>query len=136
MQSGSVTSGAANTLEPLVSLTAKVVDFGIQGSNHFERPVDGSFESTAFALPAVDSFDLGSSSSHLGVDLLTELALLADGHSLHDEFHAASLASAVLAVAVLSKVSPLPIATDKAVLIEEAHGYGCLIYAALVSPQR
>ena len=69
----------------------------------------------------MDPLNLGSSSSFLGVDLLAELASVADGHRLHDEFHSASFACAVLAVTVLPEVAPFPVATCESVLIEEAH---------------
>jgi hypothetical protein len=44
---------------------------------------------------------------------------------LHDELHAARLAHAVLFGAVLSEMAPLPVATGKAVLIEETHVSRC-----------
>jgi hypothetical protein len=76
------------------------------------------------ALPPPDAVHLSGSASHLRVNLLAELALGPSRNCLHDELHAARLADSVLLGAVLSEVAPLPVATGKAVLVEEAHVSG------------
>lgn len=75
----------------------------------------------SLALPSADTVHLSGSAAHLGVDLLAELAICASRNRLHDELHATRLADSVLFGAVLSEMAPLPIATDKTVLVVEAH---------------
>lgn len=112
-------------MEPLLTLAAKVIDFPVEGSNHVRGTIDGSSKLVALALPARDPFDLCSSSSLFRIDLVAQLAFLAEGNGLHDEFHAARLSGSVLSVAVLSEVAPLPIAACESMLIEEAHVSSC-----------
>lgn len=76
------------------------------------------------AIPPRNTVDFGNSTAHLSVDLLTELALGSGRNRLHDELHAARLTDSVLLGAVLAKVAPLPIATGKTMLVEEAHVSG------------
>jgi len=61
--------------------------------------------------------------AQLGFDLGTELALLGVRHliGLHNQLHAAGLASAVFFGAMLAKVPPLKVAASILVLVEEAH---------------
>lgn len=46
---------------------------------------------------------------------------MTDWDRLHNKFHTARFACAVFSVAVLSEMSPFPVAASKTVLIEEAH---------------
>lgn len=73
------------------------------------------------ALPSSDTIDLGGPAAHFCFDLLTELALGPRGNRLHDELHATCFANSVLLGAMLSEVTPLPIATCEAMLIVETH---------------
>lgn len=77
-----------------------------------------------FALPSLNSFDLGDPTAHFCFNLLTEFALRARRDRLHDELHATCFADPVLLGTVLSEVTPLPIATSEAVLVVEAHVSG------------
>ena len=113
-----------NLLQSAVALAAELVDLAIQTSNHLDRLLNRSSEFIRFALPPCDAVDLSRAAPHLGVNLLAELALCSCRNRLHDEFHAARLANSVLLGTVLSEVAPLPIATGKAVLVEEAHVSG------------
>lgn len=110
-----------NALQPAVALAAQLIDLAIQTPDRVQRLVNGRSELGPLALPPVDALHLGGPAPHLRVDLLAELALRLDRHRLHDELHAARFANAVLLGAVLAEMAPLPIATGKTVLIEEAH---------------
>lgn len=77
-----------------------------------------------FALPSRNSLDFCGPTAHFCLDLLAKLALGARRDCLHDELHATGFADSVLLGAVLSEVTPLPIATGKAVLVIEAHVSG------------
>lgn len=75
--------------------------------------------------------DFGGSATHFGLDLVAEFAFLVIVHRRHDELHAACFPGTVLSVAMLTEMSPFPIATLKPMLIVEAHvsiskksGYG------------
>lgn len=57
----------------------------------------------------------------LRFDFLASLAFVANGYRLHDQSHTARFSDSVLAIAMLSEVSPFPIAALEAVLVEEAH---------------
>lgn len=123
----------ANLLQSAVTLAAEFIDFAVKTSNHIDRFLDRRCELVWFALPPPDAVDLGHPAAHLGVNLLAKLALSSRGNRLHDQLHAARLANSVLLGTVLSEVAPLPVATGKAVLVEEAHvsglkswGYCCL----------
>jgi hypothetical protein len=108
-------------LQPSLAFAAQFVDFAVQASNDFHRLVDRSAELGSLALPAANALHLSSPPAHLCVDFVAQLALGACGHGLHDKFHAACLAHSVLLGTVLSEVSPLPIATGKAMLVKKAH---------------
>lgn len=137
-------SSMSNLLQSAVALASELVDFVVQSSNHFQRFVDRRTELVAITLPAIDAFDLGSPAAHLGVDLLAELALGSCRNRLHDEFHATRFTDSVLLGTVLAKVTPLPVAASKSMLVVEAHvssgraglfraylslvlSYGCLV---------
>jgi hypothetical protein len=66
-------------------------------------------------------------STALRVDFLADFAFLLDSVRLHYEFHTTRFPGAVLSVAVLPEVTPLPITAGKPMLIEEAHVYGFVI---------
>ena len=110
-----------SVLQPALALTAQLVDFVVQSSNHLHRFVNRSTELAAITLPASDAIDLGGPATHLGVDLLAELALRASGNCLHDELHATRFADSVLLGTVLAEVTPLPVAASESVLVVEAH---------------
>lgn len=105
----------------LRTLVAKIIDLSIQGFDHVVRAVNGSPELATLSLPAVDSVLFRAPAPLFGVDLVAELAFLADGNGLHNQFHATRFARTVFSVAVLSEVSPFPIATSKSMLVEKAH---------------
>ena len=113
-------SGTELKLLPM-SLILKVVDLGVETFNILARPIDGRPEFAALLLPAADTLKFLLTSSELGLDFIACLAFVADRVGGHDEFHATGLARAVLPVAVLTEVAPLPVATLEDVLIEETH---------------
>jgi hypothetical protein len=115
------TPDSVNRLQSAVALVGQFTDLSIQSANHLHGFLDGGSEFVRLALPSADTIHLRGSTAHLGVDLLTELAIGASRNCLHDEFHAACLADSVLLSAMLSEVAPLPIATSKTVLVVEAH---------------
>jgi hypothetical protein len=108
-------------MQSALTFAAQLVKLAVQNSNNIHRLVDGSAELGSFALPPANPINLCGPSTHLGVDLLAQLAPSTCWNRLHDEFHAACLAHPVLLGAVLSKVAPLPVATGEAVLVKEAH---------------
>ncbi len=105
----------------LRTLVAEFVDLPIQGLDHLVRAVNRSSELATLSLPAVDSVLFRAPASLFGIDFVAELAFLADGNGLHDQFHTTRFARAILSVAVLSEVSPFPIAASKSMLVEKAH---------------
>ena len=109
-------------LEPPLTLVAHLHDLFFERLHNLLAAVDAGGELAALALPAQDAIDLGRSSSLFGVDLLTQLALLADGYRCHDQFHAARFTGSVLAIAVLAEVAPFPVTALKSMLVEKAHG--------------
>ena len=111
----------SNLLQSTVAFAAELVDLVVQPSNHLQRFVDRGTELVAIPLPAVDTFDFGGPAAHLGVNLLAKLALCSCGNRLHDELHATRFTDSVLLGAVLTEVSPLPVAASKAMLVVEAH---------------
>lgn len=116
--------GTANALKPPLSLATELVDLSVKTAYDLHGLLNGRSELAAFALPPADTVHFRRPTSHLRIDLLAKLAFLADGHRLHDQLHAACFANAILPIAVLSEVTPLPVAARKAVLIEEAHVSG------------
>jgi hypothetical protein len=112
---------STNALQSPVAFALEIIELTVQASYQIYRLANRRLEFATLALPSVHSFDLGSPAPDLGVDLLAELAFLPDRHRLHDELHATSFTNSVLLGAVLSKVAPLPIATNEPVLVEEAH---------------
>jgi hypothetical protein len=111
----------SNRMQSAMALAAQIMNLAVQDSNDIHGLVNRSAELGSLTLPPPDAIHLGGPSSRLCVNLLAQLALGACGDGLHDELHAARLTHSVLLGAVLAEVAPLPIATGKAVLIEEAH---------------
>ena len=75
--------------------------------------------------PAVVVVDVLRSAALLRFDLEAELALVLEWLGLPDHLHTAGLACAVLGLAVLLEVAPLPVAALVDVLFVEAHGCFC-----------
>lgn len=117
----SVAHLSADTLQSSVALATKLIDFAIQASDQVHRFVNRSSEFVPLALPPIDTFDFGCPAPHLGVNLLTQLALGPGRNCLHDELHATSFTNPVFLGAVLAEMAPLPVAAHEPVLIEEAH---------------
>ena len=112
---------SADSLQSSVAFATELIDLAIQASDQLHRFVNGRSEFVSFALPSVDTVDLGRPASHLGVDLLAQLALGPDRNRCHDELHTTSFTNSVLLGTVLAEVAPLPVAAHEPVLIEEAH---------------
>ena len=113
--------GASNTLEPPIAFTTELVDLSVKSLDDIDRLFDRRSEPTTITLPTLNSVYFRSPTAHLGVDLFTEFAFLADGHGRHDEFHTACFTCTVFTIAVLAEMSPFPVAANETVLIEEAH---------------
>lgn len=75
-----------------------------------------------FPAPAVVVVDVLRLAALLGIDLEAQLALLLEAEGLENELGAAGLACAVLGLAVLTEVAPLPVAALVEELLVEAHG--------------
>jgi hypothetical protein len=116
-----VSAQGTYTLQSAIPLATKLIDLTVKTPNCIHGLVNRRPELDPFALPPADPVHLSAPSPHLRVDLLTKLALLSDRNRLHDELHPACFANSVLLGTVLAEVTPLPIATSKAVLIEETH---------------
>ena len=110
-----------NGLKSSLTLTAQIENLLVQNLDHVIRSVDRGPELVTLSLPAADAINLCASPALFRVDFVAELAFLTDRDRLHDEFHSARFTCPVLSVAMLSKVSPFPIAAGKPVLIEETH---------------
>lgn len=111
----------AYALESTVAFTAQFVDFAIQVPDDLHGLVDRCPELAAFALPPTNAIHLSGPAAHLSVNLLAQLALGTGGQCLHDKLHTTRFTHSVLLGTMLSEVAPFPIATGKAVLVEEAH---------------
>lgn len=98
------------------------MDFLVKTFDQVVRLIDGVSETSGFTLPPGDLVELSGSSTEFRLDLLAGLALVPDSIGCHDEFHTARFSGAILSVAVLSEVSPLPVAAGEDVLLVEAHG--------------
>lgn len=72
--------------------------------------------------PAVVVVDVLGPAALFGFNLEAQLAFLLEGHAVVDHLHAAGFAGAVLGLAVLAEVAPLPVAALVDVLFVEAHG--------------
>jgi len=119
-------------LQASLALIAKVHDLLLERLNNVLAAIDAGAKLATFTLPTHDPVDLSHSSALLGVDLLAQLAFLAYWHRCHNQLHTTGFTRAVLAVAVLTEVAPLPIAALESVLVKEAH-YGCVSGKAGVS---
>jgi len=86
--------------------------------------------------PAVVVVDVLSSAAFLGFDLEAQLALVLEWLGLPDHLHAACLACAVLGLAMLLEVAPLPVAALVDVLLVEAHDDGWNLGGVSVSASR
>lgn len=116
-----LTLAILNRLKPSLALAPQVENLTVQHLDHVTGSVNRGPELATLPLPPADPINLCVSTSLFRVDLVAELAFLADRDRLHDEFHAACFTCAVFSVAMLSKVSPFPIAACKSMLVEEAH---------------
>jgi hypothetical protein len=110
-----------NCLKSSLAFATQLIDLTVQAPDDLHRLVDRSAELGSLALPPANAVNFSGPSAHLRVDFVAQLALGTCRDCLHDELHAARLAHAVLLGAMLSEVAPLPVATGKAVLVEEAH---------------
>lgn len=103
------------------TLAPEIINLLVQGSDHVVRPVNRGPEFAPLSLPTIDAILFRVPASLFGVDFVAELAFLADRDRLHNQFHPTRFPCAVFSVAVLSEVSPFPVATRKSMLVKEAH---------------
>lgn len=115
------TPSVSNSLKSSLTLASQFIYLFVQNLDHVVRPVNRGSEFAAFSLPAADPIYLCATAPLFRIDLVAKFAFLTDRDGLHDQFHTAGFTCAVLSVAMLSKVSPFPVATSKTVLVEEAH---------------
>lgn len=111
----------SDSLKPPLTLASQVKDLPVQNLDHISRSVNRGPKFVAFSFPAVDPVQLCASASLFRIDFVAEFTFLSDRDRLHDEFHTACFTCAIFSVAVLSEVSPLPVAAGEPMLIEEAH---------------
>ena len=112
---------SAKCICPLLPFGLKGLDLHVKRLDVIAGFIDRRPETVPVSLPSSDVGLLPGSSTHLDLDLLARLALVAHSIRRHDQFHAACFTLPVLLVAVLPEMSPLPIATGEQVLVEETH---------------
>jgi len=110
----------AKRLSAIRDLRVNLLDLIVQLLDHFQGLLDRS-RVPSLTLPASDSLTFRLTLAKLGVYLLAILALAWLLLRLVDKLHATGFTHAILPVAVLAEVTPLPIATSETVLLEEAH---------------
>lgn len=96
----------------------------IQGPDGLLGFLNRSSVLAAIRLPAIDALLFRVLATILGVEFLTKFALLCQIVCFIDEFHAASLTTTILLLAVLAKVAPFEVKAGEDVLVVETHG-GC-----------
>lgn len=128
-----VWTNLVDLLQSATPLATKLIDLSVQAANQLVCFADGGTKLVWFALPPRNPLDFGGPTAHFCFDLLAKLALGARRDGLHDKLHATGFANSVFLGTVLSEVTPLPIATGKAVLVVEAHVSGCKSWEVLVS---
>ena len=97
------------------------VDLVLKRLNVANGFLDRRLVAARLLAPAVVVVDVLCSAALLRFDLEAELALVLEWLGLPDHLHAAGLACAVLGLAVLLEVAPLPVAALVDVLLVEAH---------------
>ena len=107
----------------------------LQRVDHIRGALNRGSEFTSLPLPAADALVFSASASLFSIDLVAELALLGHLDGVHDKFHTAGFTCAVFSIAMLSEVTPFPVAAAKSVLIEETHVLSCFS-SILVSASR
>lgn len=105
-------------------LALQSIDLALQNFDIAEGLLDAGLVALRLAAPAVVVVDVFGAAALLGLDLEAQLALFGEPEGLVDHLHAAGLAGAVLGLAVLAEVAPLPVAAGVDVLFVEAHGDG------------
>ena len=105
-------------------LALQPVDLALQHLDVAERLFDARLVALRLTAPAVVVVNVLGAAALLGLNLEAQLALLREPEGLVDHLHAAGLAGAVLGLAVLAEVAPLPVAAGVDVLFVEAHGCG------------
>jgi hypothetical protein len=103
-------------------LALQSIDLALQNFDIAEGLLDAGLVALRLAAPAVVVVDVLGAAALLGLDLEAQLALFGEPEGLVDHLHAAGLAGAVLGLAVLAEVAPLPVAAGVDVLFVEAHG--------------
>ena len=110
-------------------LALQPIDLALQNFDIAEGLLDAGLVALRLAAPAVVVVDVLGAAAFFRLDLEAQLALFGEPEGLVDHLHAAGLAGAVLGLAVLAEVAPLPVAAGVDVLFVEAHGE-CLFWVA------
>jgi hypothetical protein len=109
---------------PRLPLAFEIINFLLETIDIFLGLFNGG-PAAGLPVPSLDFLLLLANAPLLGVNLLADSALIADFDGLHDEPHAAGLASAVLLGAMLAEMAPLIVATGHSVLVVETHWDEC-----------
>jgi hypothetical protein len=103
-------------------LRLEQVDLVLKRFNIANGFLDRRLVAARLFAPAVVVVDVLCAAALLGLDLEAQLAFLLERDAVVDHFHATGFARAVLGLAVLAEVAPLPVAALVDVLFVEAHG--------------
>jgi hypothetical protein len=109
---------------PRLPLAFEIINFLLETIDIFLGLLNGG-PAAGLPVPSLDFLLLLANAPLLGVNLLADSALIADFDGLHDEPHAAGLASAVLLGAMLAEMAPLIVAAGHSVLVVETHCDEC-----------
>ena len=104
--------------------------------DHIRGTLNRGSEFTSFSLPAADALVFSASASLFGIDLVAQLALLGNLDGVHDKFHTAGFTCAVFSIAMLSEVTPFPVAAAKSVLVKKTHVLPCFLQSWSVHVDR
>jgi hypothetical protein len=105
-------------------LALQPIDLALKNLDIPQRLLNTSLVALRLAAPAVVIINMLGAAALFGLDFEAQLALVRESEGLVDHLHAAGLAGAVLGLAVLAEVAPLPVAAGVDVLFVEAHGCG------------
>lgn len=112
---------AADGLAPPHPFHGKLVNLPIKILHDLNGLLYRRRKLAALPMPACHSFRLLLAAALLSVNLFADLALGGQPVCSINKLHATGFTHPILAVAMLAKVSPLPVATGEEVLFEETH---------------
>lgn len=111
----------ANVLIPPILFRLNAGNLALQGHDIFGSFFNGRLETMGLLQPTRAIRHGFLASTKLLLNLLAESTLVRQINGAKDHFHAASFTDAILSVAVLFEVAPLPVTAGELVALEEAH---------------